>query len=120
MTTVTILSVSDQNGDTAYRAFSGDRKSSGKTAGEALDAISAQIGGQETGTLVIVQHRQPDQHFDAKQICRLEQLMSRWREQRDRGQGLAEEEQKELEELIDTELAATGERATAILGERVE
>ena len=40
--------------------------------------------------------------------------MARWRQARDAGVGLAPEEPAELERLVDAELRAAAERATAI------
>jgi sarcosine oxidase gamma subunit len=89
----------------------------GRTAGEALDALTTQLGPDEAGTLVIVRNLGPDRFFTAEQRQRLEQLMARWRSARDAGQSLSAAEQSELENLIDAEVRAAAERASALLGE---
>lgn len=54
MTTVAILPISDASGEKSYRAIAGDKHSVGKTAGQALDALTPQLGEMEfTGLLVI-------------------------------------------------------------------
>ena len=42
MTQVALLPVPTATGDVAYRAVAGNRHSQGKTAGEALDALTSQ------------------------------------------------------------------------------
>jgi|CXWL01.1.fsa_nt_gi hypothetical protein len=60
MTSVTIVPIAVENGGTMYRAICGQHRSSGKTAGEALDAITLQLTSDERGTLVVFQDRKPD------------------------------------------------------------
>ena len=43
MTTVAILPTSESNGEKSYRTVAGDKYSVGKTAGQALDALTAQL-----------------------------------------------------------------------------
>jgi len=50
MTTITILPEKNNS----YRAVAGDRESTGRTAGEALDALTSQLEDEESGTLVIM------------------------------------------------------------------
>lgn len=55
MQTISIGTIASPNGDRLYRAASGDsraerlrqRQSTGKTAGAALDALTAQMGDRE-------------------------------------------------------------------------
>ncbi len=115
MTKVAILPIATPGGNVAYHAVAGDRHSEGKTAGEALDALTAQLPKDGTATMVIVQNQRPDCHFDAGQQRRLAQLMARWRAARDGGGALAEAEQAELEALVEEELHASAERAEAML-----
>ncbi len=61
---------------------------------------------------------QPDEFFTAKQQKQLGKLMTQWRVARDAEQTLPTEEQKELEELIDAELAGTAKRAERLMEER--
>ena len=93
MTTVAILPVSDANGEKLYRAVAGDKQSTGKTAGEALDALTAQLEDSEFSTLLIIQSFRPDWFFSAEQQQRLSDLMNLWRTARDRGQTISPEQQ---------------------------
>jgi hypothetical protein len=61
--------------------------------------------------------RRPDRFFSAEQQRRLEELMARWRASRDAGSTLASQEQQELDQLIDAELRAAGQRAVALATE---
>ena len=115
MTKVAILPESTDGGGISYRAIAGDRQSRGETAGQALDALTAQLLEDEVGTLIIVQSRQPDQFFTAEQQQRLSELMVRWRDSRDRGEALPTEEQAELDALAETELQASADRAAGLL-----
>jgi hypothetical protein len=63
MTTVAILPVSNVHGEKTYRAIAGDKQSVGKTAGQALDALTAQFGDIEFGTLLVIQSFCPDIFF---------------------------------------------------------
>lgn len=114
MTTVAILPVSDANGDKLYRAVAGDKQSTGKTAGEALDALTAQLEGDELGILII-QNFHPDWFFSAKQQQRLSELMNLWRIARDQGQTLAPQQQIELDSLVEAELKAATARTAALV-----
>jgi len=115
MITVAILPEPTGSGQIAYRAIAGDRQSLGKTAGEALDALTASLPNEEAGTLVVVQHQHPDQFFTAQQQARLEEIMTRWRTARDTGTALPAAEQAELEALVEAELRAAAERTDALL-----
>jgi hypothetical protein len=117
MTTVAILPESAEAGGTTYRAVAGRIQSVGRTAGEALDALTAQLGEEETGTLVIVQNLRPDRFFSAQQQQRLADLMARWRAARDAQSALSPDEQAELETLVDAEVRAATQRARAALDE---
>lgn len=114
MTKVAILPVPTESGGIFYRALSGDKRSQGKTAGEALDALTLQLSDDKAGTLVIVQSQRPDCFFDAVQQQRLAELMEHWRLSRDRGETLPAEEQSELEALVETELLASANRTDAL------
>ena len=93
----------------------GDRQSVGKTAGEALDALAAQLDEKESGTLLVVQAFRPDRFFTAAQQQRLGELWERWQAARTAGPPLPGEEQKELEALVEAEVQASAERARALL-----
>lgn len=115
MTTVAILPISDVNGEKSYRAIAGDKYSVGKTAGQALDALTAQLGGIEFSTLLVIQSFRPDPFFSAEQQERLSELMTLWRSARDRGQELPPEQQAELDRLVEMELRAATARTTALM-----
>ncbi len=115
MTTVAILPISDASGETSYRAIAGDKHSVGKTAGQALDALTVQLDEAEFSALLLIQSFRPDRFFSADQQKRLSELMSLWRLARDQEQSLLPEQQTELEGLIEAELkAATARTATLI------
>lgn len=99
-----------------YRAVGGARQAVARTAGAALDALTAQLPVEETGTLVVIQNHKPDQFFSAQQQQRLKELMDRWRSARDSGTPLSAADQTELSELVDAEAEASGKRAAAVLG----
>jgi len=115
MTTVAILPVSDASGKRSYRAIAGDKQSTGKTAGEALDALTAQLEGDEFSTLLIIQSFRPDWFFSAFQQQRLSDLMNLWRTARDQGQILSPEQQSELDSLVEAELKAATARTAALV-----
>jgi hypothetical protein len=114
MTTVTIFPENVGPAPPGFRAVAGAVQAVGKTAGEALDALTAQLDEAEVGTLVVVQHRRPDRFFTAAQQQRLQELMGRWRAARDSGAALPPEEQAELNALVEAELRAAADRAAAL------
>src|SRR5690606_5634986 len=114
MTTVSIVRDPSPDNGAAYYAAAGDIQAVGASPGAALDALTAQLGGARTGTMVVVQQFRPDEFFSALQQRRLEELMSRWRAARDQGSALSSDEQAELDELVDAELAAAAKRAEAL------
>lgn len=116
MTKIAILPEPTETG-VAYRAIAGAKQSVGKTAGEALDALTGALPTEELGTLVIVQHFRPDRFFTAQQQERLTDLMARWRTARDCGSRLSALEQSELDALIEAEVCAASQRAAAMLRE---
>lgn len=106
MVTITILPEESDR----YRALSGDKESTGRTAGEALDALTSQLTEEEGGALVIVQTHKPDQFFNAAAQERLTELM-RLREAR----SLTAKEEGELEFLVEWELLGARARAKAMM-----
>lgn len=106
MTTITILPEKNNS----YRALAGEKESTGRTAGEALDALTSQLAEEESGTLVIVQNRKADQFFNAAQQERLIALM-----QLRKARTLSTEEESELESLVEDELDGARQRAEALL-----
>src|SRR5258706_15071833 len=117
MTRVAILPEPSINDGTMYRAIAGARQAVARTAGGALDALTAQLPPEESGTLVVVQNHRPDQFFTEQQQRRLEELMQLWRTARDTGKSLPAPEQVELNALVDAEVQASGERAAAALAD---
>jgi hypothetical protein len=115
MTTVAILSIFDVNGEKSYRAIAGDKSSVGKTAGQALDALTAQLEEIEFSALLVIQSFRPDSFFGAEQQQRLSELMNLWRLARAQGQELLPEQQTELTDLVEAELKAATARTAAFL-----
>ncbi|BAY16866.1 hypothetical protein NIES21_27000 [Anabaenopsis circularis NIES-21] len=83
MKTVAILPISDAKGEKSYRAIAEDKHSVGKTAGQALDALNAQLDEIEFSALLIIQSFRLDSFFNAEQQERLSELMNLWRLARD-------------------------------------
>ncbi len=52
MTTVAILSIYDASGNKSYRAVAGDKQSIGKTAGQALDALTTELQLEERPLII--------------------------------------------------------------------
>lgn len=115
MTTVEILPISNTSGERSYRAIAGDKHSVGKTAGQALDALTAQLGATEFSVLLVIQSFHPDPFFDTEQQERLSELMRLWRLARDQGQELPPGHQAELDALVDAELKAATARTAALM-----
>jgi hypothetical protein len=115
MTTITILPDTPGSPDTKFRAITDNKQSTGRTAGEALDALTAQLDLARAGTLIIVQHSRPDEFFTADQQKRLAELMDRWRAARDAQTTLSGQDQAELDSLVEAELRAATARASALL-----
>jgi hypothetical protein len=107
MTTITILP-EEKN----FRAVAGKKESVGRTAGEALDALTAQLDEEERGTLVIIQNRRSDKFFNASQQKRLTSLM-----EKRKAQTLSAAEENELENLVEAELTGARQRAEELLHE---
>lgn len=124
MTTVAILPTRDASGEKSYRAMSddkplcvyaGDKHSVGKTAGQALDALTAQLGEIEFSALLLIQSFRPDTFFSAEQQERLSELMRLWRSARDQGEELLPEQQAQLDDLVEAELRAATARTAALM-----
>jgi hypothetical protein len=122
MTTVAILPTSDVNGERIYQAIclgasgsAGDKQSTGKTAGEALDALTAQLDSDEFNALIVIQSFRPDWFFSAEEQQRLSELMTLWRAARDRDETLSPDQQVELDQLVEAELKAATARSAALV-----
>lgn len=116
MTTVAILPISDDSGDRAYRAISGDKQSIGKTAGEALDALTAELA-DDFLAMLLVQSVGPDRFFGVAQQQRLADLMMLWHNANNQGLTLPHSLQNELDTLVSAELKAAIARSAAILAQ---
>lgn len=114
MTTIAILPEQGED-QLIFSAVAGEQHATGRTAGEALDALTAQLSAEGTGAPVIVQEFLPDEFFSAAQRDRLSVLMARWRAARDKGDELPPAEQAELERLVDEELQGATERTERVL-----
>lgn len=114
MTTIAIVPDNPQASPRRFHAVAGDVQSVGATAGQALDALTAQLGEPRETTLIVVQPMRPDALFTAAQQQRLAELMDRWRAARDVGTALPPQEQAELDALVEIELRAASERSTAL------
>lgn len=118
MTTISIIPVTSGPNETVWHAVAGEKKSMGKTAGEALDALTSQLSEDESGTLVVVRQFRPDRFFTAEQQQRLGELMSKWRAARDSGNELPPVEYAELEALIEAQLEGSAQRVEAMFQSR--
>src|SRR3954453_23428674 len=114
MTKVGLIREDVGGSEKTFRAVTSQSQAMGRTAGEALDALTSQLPADEIDTLIIVRGLRPDRFFTEAQRYRLEQLMSTWRSARDAGTSLSAEEQTELEELIDAEVRAATIRADVL------
>jgi hypothetical protein len=114
MTKVGLIQEDAGGSEMTFRAVTSHSQAMGRTAGEALDALTSQLPVDEIDTLIIVRGLRPDQFFTEAQRHRLEQLMSSWRSARDAGTSLSAAEQSELEELIDAEVRAATLRADVL------
>lgn len=108
MTTVTILPESVNQ----FRAVANGKESVGRTAGEALDALTNQLGEDAESTILIIQTQKADAFFTAEQQTRMSDLMKMRQEN-----NLSEVEAKELEDLIEAELKGATKRAEMLLNE---
>jgi hypothetical protein len=117
MNTITIFPENPRAPTPRFRAVAGEKQSVGATAGEALDALTAQLGEPQATTLVFVQPMQADALFTAEQQQRLAELMTRWRAARDAGALFPPAEQAELDTLVAAELRAAMQRSEALAGQ---
>ncbi len=97
-----------------YRAMSGRNQAMGRTAGEALDALSSQLPSKDAETLVIARNMSPDRFFSDEQRSRLEELTALRRKAIAATSRLTAHEEAELEQLVDAELRAATKRATVL------
>jgi hypothetical protein len=120
MTKVALLRENADFDEVGYRAVKARNQAVGRTAGEALDALTTQLPAEDADTLIIVRGLAADRFFTSEQRQRMQQLMAKWRLARDEGRMLSDDDQSELENLINIEVRAATGRATAVIRERSE
>jgi hypothetical protein len=108
---VAILPLPTERGGIAYYGMAGEKRSRGSTAGQALDALMAQLPEAQDFLLVVLRSSRPDHFFDASQRQRLRELLDAWRKAKEAGTALLPEGQAELDALIKTEFRAAADRA---------
>lgn len=116
MTAIAITREQASEGQPAlYRAIAPTEQAqaTGRTAGEALDALNAQLA-QADSPLVLVQSMRPDCWFTAEQQARLQELMRQSQAAAEAGQPLPPDVEAERNTLIEAELRASGQRAAAL------
>lgn len=106
MTTITILP-DEKN----FRAVAGKKESVGRTVGEAIDKLNAQLNEDESGTLLVIQQRRADKFFGEAEQKRLAGLMSK-----KENETISFEEKSELEKLVESELNGARRRAEELIG----
>lgn len=87
----------------SFHAVCGKRHAEGRTAGAALDALTQQIGDQETPAMILVQTMKPDVHFNATQQARLLEILEKRRN-------------ASQSDLMDDAVAAVDEELEATIG----
>ena len=97
------------NAQALYRAVAqpGNTQATGRTAGEALDALTARLGASGENSLFVLQPAQPDAYFTAAQIQRLQELTQK---AQTNPAALTPEEDAERHALIRAELLASAQR----------
>ena len=114
MTTITIRP--EGAGTPTFRASAGSQESTGRTWGEALDALAPHLPEDDEDAVIIVKRFRPDRFFNEQHCQRLSELMDKQREARLQDSQLPPAEERELEELIKVELLGAAQRADAIFG----
>ena len=107
MTSISIHREQTDRDSLRYRAVAGSHQSVGRTPGEALDALNAELGSAESGSLVVVQQMVPDVYFTEEQYVRLSSLL-------ERNADLTIAERMELDKLVKEELIASARRTEAL------
>jgi hypothetical protein len=117
MKTISIKTVTTTNGERLYQAILGTQLSTGITAGEALDDLTAKMENQEINGFLFLQVNEPDQFFTATQQERLAELKSLWQVARDQGNTLPIEQQTELDDLMVLEMDAVIGRSKEMMNQ---
>lgn len=118
MTTISVFPDTTNPSVRLYRATAGEREAVGPTVGDAVKAVTDEMGDPEETTLIIVQPMQPDRFFNADQVRRLRELMTKWRAALNSGTKLPPAEQAELDGLVQAEWEGMIERTKALAGQR--
>ncbi len=106
MTTITILP-EEKN----FRAVAGKKESVGRTIGEAIDGLDAQLNEDESRTLLVIQKQRADKFFGESEQKRLVELMSK-----KENKTLSVKEISELEKLVEAELNGARRRSEELIG----
>lgn len=115
MTTVTIAHEPANGMESRFRASSLGREAVGRTAGQALDALTADLDLTANGSTVIIIDARADEFFTADQQRRMMELKLRHRAALDGGPPMPPAELAELQDLALTETEGAGLRTEAIL-----
>lgn len=115
LNTIAILSNPDNDETKKFTAVSGNYKATGRTPGQALDALSNKLKDRSSVKKVIVQDFKPDQFFTETQRNRLSELMARWRDARDTNNPLTPQEVDELDSLVEEEMRGATQRAESAM-----
>jgi hypothetical protein len=81
MTTITVLPEGTEN--QTFRASAGGKVSTGRTLGEALDALTPQLPDSDADMHIVVRRFRPDRFFNVRQQQRMAELMDKLRLVRD-------------------------------------
>jgi hypothetical protein len=111
MKTISIKTVTTTDGKRLYQVSLGTQSSTGKTAGEALDDLTAKMENQEINGFLFLQVNEPDQFFTAPQQEKSAELKSLWQVARDQGNTLPIEQQAKLDDLMVLEMDAVIDRS---------
>jgi hypothetical protein len=115
MPTIAVYPSHGSQTDDPYEAVTGPVRVSGATVGQAIDRAREKLADAGETTLILIQNERPDDLFPDAKICRLKELMTRWRSARDVGSPFPETDQTELAALIREEQAAVVERSARLL-----
>lgn len=110
MDTITILPNKNDGKPIGFSAVTSDHEAIGRTAGEALDALTSKTQ-TEISEPIIIQQFHSDRYFSEAQRQRLAELMSHWRQARDTDTELSPAEMEELNRLVDEEMIAAAKRS---------
>jgi hypothetical protein len=116
MDTITILPNENDGKAISFSAMTSDHEAVGRTAGEALDALTSKTHS-EICEPIIIQQFQADRYFSEAQRQRLTELMSHWHQARDANAELSPDLRGELERLLDEEMLGATKRSEFALNQ---